>query len=51
MAGHFALGLAQAFCEALDFTEVGGEKGEDAIRLSQLRLFNDDGFRLILAWV
>ena len=49
--GELALGFAEAPGEALDFAQVGGIEGEDAVRLPQLRLLNDDGFRLILARV
>ena len=43
-----APGLAQAPGKPLDFSEVGCKEGQDGIRFPQLRLFNDDGFRLIV---
>ena len=45
--GELAFGLAQAFGEALDFAQVRGIEGEDAVRLPQLGLLDDDGFGLI----
>jgi len=48
VAGKPALGFAEALGEALDFAQVGGIEGEDAVRLAQLRLLDDDGFGLIV---
>jgi len=46
--GELAFGLTEALGEALDFTQVGGIEGEDAVRLPQLGLLDDDGFGLIV---
>jgi len=47
--GHFALGTPQAPGKALDFAQVRGIEGEDAIRLPQLGFLDDDGFGLIIS--
>jgi hypothetical protein len=45
--GHLAFWLAEAPGEALDFAQVGGIEGEDAIRFPQLGLFYNYGFGFI----
>jgi len=47
--GHLAPGLAEALGETLDFAQVGGIEGEDGIRFTQLGLFDDNGFGLIVS--
>jgi hypothetical protein len=51
VAGEPAFGLAQAPGETLDFAEVGGKEGEDAIRFPQPGLLDDDGFGFIFTRV
>ena len=46
--GELAFGFAKAFSEALDFAQVRGIEGEDAIRLAQLGLLDDNGFGLVI---
>ncbi len=51
MSRQPAFWFPDASGKTLDFTEVRRIKGEDAVRLTQLRLFNNDGFCLIVAWI
>ena len=48
--GQLALGFSKALGKALYFPQVGSVKGENRIRLPQLRLLDDNGFCLVTSW-
>ena len=48
MSGELAFGTPYALGKALDFAKVRRIKGNNSICLTQLGLFDNDGFRLII---
>ena len=50
VSSELAFGFPEALGKALDFAQVWGIEGEDAVRLPQLGLLDDDGFGLIVSW-
>jgi len=48
---ELALRFSEALGKALNLAQVGGIEGEDAVRLPQFRLLNNNGFRLIVTWI